>query len=322
MKNYLFKSFVGVDVSKNRLDVFCSGTRQRLSLPNTAEGIANQFLLHVQSRETLVVMEATGGYETRLVQVLGEAGIAVAIVNPRRVRDFAKSLGREAKTDSIDAEVIARYGEVAKPSPIASKSDGEKKLEALVTRRSQLVDMITQESNRLRQTYDEEIKEDIRQILESLKKQRKLIEERLEKRIEMMSDPQLRRRAEILQSAKGIGQVATCTIIAELPELGTLNRGAIAKLVGLAPLNRDSGAWQGKRFISGGRSHVRRVLYMATLVAVRHNDRIRRYYQHLLSKGKAKKVAIVACMRKLLTILNVLIKNNELWTDEKSVSAV
>lgn len=316
-----YQNYVGVDVSKNRLDVFFSGTRRRLSLPNITECIAERLLPHIPVRETLVVMEATGGYQTFLVQVLAKAGIAVAIVNPRRVRDFAKSLGRDAKTDAIDAEVIARYGEVVKPAPIPAKSDDQAKLEALVTRRSQLVDLITQENNRLRQTYDNEIKEDIRQVLESLKKQLKSIEERLQKQLDMTSSPQQRRRAEIVQSAKGVGKVTTCTFLAQLPELGTLSRGAITRLVGVAPLNRDSGMWQGKRFISGGRSHVRRVLYMATLVAVRHNDRIRQHYQHLLSKGKAKKVAIVACMRKLLTILNVLIKNDELWSDEKSVSA-
>jgi transposase len=315
-----YKNLVGVDLSKGRLDIFWSHGRRRLSLPNTAEAIAEQ-LVPLLYEGTLVVAEATGGCETLLVQVLAQAGIPLAIVNPRRVRDFAKSLGREAKTDAIDAEMIARYGEVAKPTPMASMSEDQVKLKALVTRRAQLVDLINQEGNRLQQTYDPEIREDIRQSLEGLKTQLKSIEERLEKYVANPSEPQAARRVQILQSVKGIGKVVTGTFLAELPELGQLSRGGIAKLVGVAPLNRDSGKWQGKRFISGGRAYVRRVLYMATLVAVRHNQRIREYYKYLLSKGKAKKVAIVACMRKLLTILNVLIKNNELWTDKKSVPA-
>ena len=313
-----FALFVGVDVSKAELEVFLPDSRTRLTIENSEDAILTNLVKALKNKkDVLVVMEATGGYESALVKVLQKRQIAVAVVNPRQVRDFAKGIGKDAKTDSIDAEVISTFGQVVKPAPLAAKSDSEEKLAALVTRRTQLLDVINQESNRLQQTSDREIQDFIRKSLESLKKQLKEVDARLETCV--ANDTVNKRKIEILSSVKGIGPVAISTFLAELPELGKLNREEIAKLVGVAPLNRDSGAWQGKRFVFGGRSHVRRVLYMATLVATRFNSRIKAYYQHLLTKGKAKKVAIVACMRKLLTILNTLIKNNVLWTNEKSV---
>lgn len=315
-----FVSFVGVDVSKAHLDVCLPATKSQFSIENSQDAIVRDLVPRLTSQPgTLVVLEATGGCESLLVEVLAHYQIAVAVVNPRRVRDFARGIGMDAKTDEIDSRVIAKYAEVVKPEPIAAKSEAEEKIAALVTRRQQLLDLIAQEQNRLLQARDREVQEFIRKSLESLKKQQKDIDARLEKCVK--EDTVNARKVEILDSVAGVGTVTTCTILADLPELGQLNREQIAKLVGVAPLNRDSGAWKGQRFISGGRSHVRRVLYMATLVATRRNPRIREYYLHLLARGKAKKVALVACMRKLITILNTLIKNNVLWTDRPNATA-
>jgi transposase len=312
-----FALFVGVDVSKAQLDVFFPDTQKRLTIDNSEDAIVSNLVKVLKSKKkALVVMEATGGYESVLVKVLGEHQIAVAVVNPRQVRDFAKGIGKDAKTDAIDAEVIATFGQVVKPAPLAAKSEAEEKLAALVTRRKQLLDLINQETNRLQQTSDREVQDFIRKSVESLKKQQSEIDARLEKCV--VDDTANARKVEILGSVSGIGAVTISTILAELPELGKLNREEIAKLVGVAPINRDSGTLKGQRFVMGGRGYVRRVLYMATLVATRCNEKIRAHYLHLLAKGKAKKVALVACMRKLLTILNTLIKNDVLWSNEKS----
>ena len=314
-----FALFVGVDVSKSELEVFLPNSKTRFTIENSADAIVSKLVKVLQRKKgVLVVMEATGGYESTLVKVLQERKIALAVVNPRQVRDFAKGIGRDAKTDRIDAKVISLFGQVVKPAPLAAKSEAEEKLAALVTRRQQLLDLINQESNRLKQTRDREIRELIQKSLESLEKQRDEIDERMEKCV--AEDTANARKVEIMDSVKGVGAVTIGTCLAELPELGKLNREEIAKLVGVAPINRDSGKWNGQRFVMGGRAHVRCVLYMATLVATRCNQKIRTFYQHLLAKGKAKKVALVACMRKLLTILNTLIKNDVLWSDEKSVS--
>ena len=207
--------------------------------------------------------------------------------------------------------MLSRYGEVVTPEPIAAKSDHEQKHCALVARRNQLLELINQENNRLRQAWDEDAKKSIQDVLELLKKQLKSIDSQLTSLF--AKDTANTRKIEIIQSVKGVGAVTVSTIIAELPELGKLNRGQVAKLIGVAPVNRDSGTKSGKRFISGGRGPVRRVLYMATLVAIRHNAAIKAFYSHLKSTGKESKVAIVACMRKLVTILNLLVKTDQLW---------
>lgn len=304
-----FAYVVGVDVSKAKLDIALP--EEMLTVKNNTEAI-QQLVDRIGSDSVLVVMEATGGYENQLVQVLHHHGIALAVVNPRRVRDFAKGIGKDAKTDPIDARVIAYYGEIVKPAAQLAKSDDTKKLGALVERRRQLLGLIGQENNRLQQVDDAEIKKLIQKSLEMLKKQLKTVDERLAKAIKKPTACHQRKVA-ILESAKGIGPVAISTFLAELPELGELNRTEIAKLVGVAPINNDSGQHAGKRKTIGGRSYVRRVLYMATLVATRHNPTIRKFYQRLLANGKQKKVALVAAMRKLLTILNTLIKKDELW---------
>lgn len=304
-----FDYVVGVDVSKAKLDIALA--KESMTIENNAKAI-QQLVDRIKSDSVIVVMEATGGYENQLVQALHHHGIALAVVNPRRVRDFAKGIGRDAKTDPIDAHVIAYYGEIVKPAPQLAKSDEAKRLGALVERRRQLLGLIGQEKNRLQQVDDADIKKLIQHSLEMLKKQLKTVDQRLAKAINKPgADNQ--RKIEILESAKGIGPVAISTFLAELPELGELNRNEIAKLVGVAPINNDSGQQAGKRRTIGGRSYVRRVLYMATLTATRFNPTIRKFYQHLLAKGKEKKVALVAAMRKFLTILNTLIKKDELW---------
>ena len=304
--------FVGVDVSKVTLDVYRPDTKELLKIENTDEAISQLCSqLEKKKRQVMVVMEGTGGYEYLLLKHLASHKLAAAVINPRRVRDFAKGIGLDAKTDPIDAKVISRYTDVVVPHPMATKSDHELKHSALVARRSQLLELSNQENNRLKQSWDDDAKNSIRDVLEVLKKQLKSVDSLL---VQMLAkDTANERKIEILQSVKGVGPVTISTLIAELPELGKLNRGEVAKLVGVAPINRDSGTKSGKRFIGGGRGQVRRVLYMATIVAIRHNATIKAFYAHLKSKGKESKVAIVACMRKLVTILNLLVKSNQMW---------
>jgi transposase len=314
-----FSFFVGVDVAKDSLQIYLPFSKENLTVENSVEAIDEFCLKLSKKRKLMVVMEASGGYEKLLVDQLFRASVPVAVVNPRQVRDFAKGIGLDAKTDPIDAQVISKFGDVVQPAAMAEKSDHQKKHSALVTRRSQLLDMINQEHNRIKQTWDDDAKQSIRETLETLQKQLKNVDELLAKML--ANDKVNARKIEILDSVKGIGPVMISTLIAELPELGEMNRAQVAKLVGVAPINRDSGKSNGKRFIGGGRAHVRRVLYMATIAAIRFNPKIKAFYTQLKAKGKLSKVAIVACMRKLITILNLLIKNNELWKDTVSVSA-
>lgn len=312
--------FVGVDVSKRSLDVYRPDLNEVSKMDNSEQAVRDFCLkLQLLKRPVMVVMEATGGYETLLVNQLAKHLIPAAVVNPRQVRDFAKGIGMDAKTDALDAAVISRFAAVVKPQPMAVKSDHEQKHAALVARRNQLLELVNQEHNRLQQAWDEDAKQSIRDVLEFLKKQLKNLDAQLAKLLR--EDTQNQRTIEILGSVKGVGPVTISTVIAELPELGKLNRGEIAKLVGVAPINRDSGQKSGKRFIGGGRGQVRRVLYMATIVAIRFNPAIKTFYQRLKAKGKESKVAIVACLRKLITILNLLIKNNEVWKNTESVPA-
>lgn len=311
------KLYVGVDVSKQTLDVYRPDTNELLAIPNSETGIAAWCgQLEPNKSQMMVVMEGTGGYEQLLLKLLAAHQIEAAVINAKRIRDFARGIGMDAKTDAIDARVIAKYAEVVIPQPLAAKSDHEHKHGALVARRSQLLELINQENNRLQQAWDDDARESIKAVLEVLKKQLKELDAKLAKMLEV--DAVNKRTIEVLRSVKGVGPVTISTVLAELPELGKLNRGEIAKLVGVAPINRDSGQKSGKRFIGGGRGQVRRVLYMATIVAIRHNPSIKTFYTHLKTKGKESKVAIVACMRKLITILNHLIKTDQLWQNKVS----
>ena len=281
-----YEIVIGIDVSKAKLDVANGSHGTVETIDNDAASISNWIKKHITNQTlTLVVVEATGGYERRLVDGLQASGIAIAVVNPRRVREFAKGVGWDAKTDPIDAKVIAWYGEVVGPKPALAKTKAEKELTALVVRRRQLLKMVNMENNRLGQT-PQSVAKFIRESLKALKKQVKTLDKLIAEGVE--KDAAAKPKVEIMQSVKGLGPVAISTFITELPELGQLSRGQIAKLVGVAPINHDSGQHQGKRKTIAGRSSVRRVLYMAALVATRHNPKIKAFYQRLLANGKPK----------------------------------
>ena len=304
------KEFVGIDVSKDTLDVATYSSGQKWHFLNSEAGI-NQVIQALNGLiPALVVMEATGGYETPVAYALHRAGIPCAIVNPREVRDFAKATKKLAKTDTIDARVLAHFASAIKPEPRPLSDEQTQELEAILTRRRQVIKMITAERNRLHMAR-KPVMEAIKAHIDYLEKELSRIDTDLRGRIE--ESPVQREKYELLQSAPGVGPNLSATLLIELPELGNLNRRQIAALVGVAPLNHDSGTMRGKRSPWGGRPQVRAVLYMATLVAARFNPVISQFYTRLCAMGKAKKVALVACMRKLLTILNSMLKHHVPW---------
>lgn len=306
--------FAGIDVAKHSFDTATSQSSEVLHSTYDERGL-RELVKHLhKAKPELIVMEATGGLERGLHHHLTHAGFNVAIVNPRQVRDFARAFNQLAKTDQIDARIIALFAQMIQPRTTAVPAKHEEKLQSLVTRRRQVVKNRVQESNRLDRTHDRDVRRMIEQLIAFLTRQLEKIEQQVAKIIEENHD--LQQRAEILRSMPGIGPATSAALVAELPELGRLNRQEIAKLVGVAPpgaINRDSGMMRGKRTTGGGRSSVRNALYMATLVATRHNPAIRTFYQRFLAKGKSKMVALIASMRKLLTILNVMIKENQPW---------
>jgi transposase len=310
------KEFVGVDVSKDTLDVATYSSRQEWHFLNNEAGINQVIQALNRLIPTLVVMEATGGYETPLAYALHRTGIPCAIVNPREVRDFAKATKKLAKTDTIDARVLAHFASAIKPEPRPLSDEQTQELEAILTRRRQVIKIITAERNRLHMARKPVI-EAIKAHIDYLEKELSRIDTDLRGRIE--ESPVQREKYELLQSAPGVGPDLSATLLIELPELGSLNRRQIAALVGVAPLNHDSGTMRGKRSPWGGRPQVRAVLYMATLVAARFNPVISQFYTRLCAMGKVKKVALVACMRKLLTILNSMLKHHVPWHFSQSV---
>jgi len=305
------KSYIGIDVSKNILDVYILPTSKYMQFKNDVKGIKKLMTKVKLLSPAAVVMEATGGYERKVASSLTQDKIPVSIVNPRQIRAFAKALGKLAKTDQIDAKTIALFAQNIKPNSYGSPSEEQQNLSQNTARRRQLIDMITMEKNRLHQVASHDLKKSIKRILKALEKELDHINEKIEKEIQHNS--QLIRKKDLLESIKGVGSVISATIIADLPELGSVSAKQISALVGVAPYNCDSGTLQGKRAIWGGRMPVRNALYMATLVAMRFNARIKAFYQKLCNAGKLKKVAMVACMRKLLIIMNTMIKNNEPW---------
>lgn len=311
--SYAFSKFIGIDISKNKLDIACAAGQAVTTIGNDEREIKAWIQSLDETTNTIVVMEATGGYESLLVKLLHQHHLALAVVNPRQVRNFAIGIGCDPKTDAIDARVLARFAEVVQPLPQLASSDEQAKLGALVERRRQIIDLTNQEKNRLQQTTDRDIRESIETVLKSLKQQLQTMDERIATAV--AADEANARKIEILSSVKGVGPVTVSTFVADLPELGKLNRQEIAKLVGVAPINKDSGQTSGKRKTAGGRASVRSVLYMATLAATRFNETIKTFYQRLLAHGKPKKVALTAAMRKLLTILNTLVKTNQLWKE-------
>lgn len=310
--NQPIEQWVGIDVSKAKLDVYLEPSGEHWSTTNNPAGI-DQLLEQLRAFAiALVVVEATGGMEQAVSQALSAAEIAVAVVNPRQSRDFAKAVGRLAKTDSIDAQVLARYGQAVRPPVRALASEATKELQELVLRRRQLVEMVSAERNRQSAARSERAKADIERHIEWLHGEVKHLDEQIQQQLDQSQ--QWQQQQQLLQSVPGVAAVTASTLIALLPELGQLNRQQIAALAGVAPINCDSGQWRGKRFVMGGRAAVRWVLFMAALVATRFNPQIKAFYHRLLAQGKAKKVALVACMRKLLVILNAMLKHNQPWT--------
>jgi transposase len=311
--NHKEQVVVGVDVSKAVLDVAVLPSGALLQFANDASGI-EQFGKKLKSLATdLVVMEATGGYETAVATALVAGGLRVAVVNPRQVRDFAKATGRLAKTDRIDAQLIAAFGQAVEPEIVRLPDEDARELEALLVRRRQLVAMRVQEINRLG-LMQGAMRKNIKAHIDWLEKQIDKLD--VDLTVGLRKSPAWRAKDQLLRSFKGVGPITSGTLLVALPELGQLDRREIAALVGLAPFNCDSGVMRGRRSIYGGRSQVRTLLYMAATTAIRSNPVIRAFYERLKSRGKPHKVAMVACMRKMLTILNAMVRQSTPWTPE------
>jgi transposase len=305
--------YVGIDVSKESLEVALrpSGKQQRFS--NDDEGVARLVQFLRGEAPALIVLEATGKFELRIARALAVAGLLFNIINPRQARAFAKATGILAKTDRIDALVLARFAEVLQPEARSLKPEETEALCDLVTRRRQVVEMITAEKNR-QGTASKRVRRDIQAHIRWLEKRLEDLNDEIDDLIRQ--SPLWREKEKLLQSVSGVGPVLVSTLLGALPELGTLNRKQIAALVGVAPFNRESGRHRGKQTILGGRGPVRSVLYMSILAAIRHNSVIRAFYRRLVQAGKPKKVALTACMRKLLVILNTMLKNGTSWQNQ------
>ncbi len=302
--------FVGIDISKKHLDIGVRPIGQKWRVSNKDTDISALAERLKTLSPTLIIVEATGGLEMPLANTLSAEALPLVVVNPRQVRDFAKATGRLAKTDSIDADVLAHFAEAVKPTPTQLPDEESQKLKAQIKRRRQIVDMITEETNRLK-SAPSYMHKDIKKHIDWLKKERKNIDTLLSKNIKL--NHLWKKRDELFQSVPGIGSVVSTTLIACLPELGTLTNKQISALVGVAPFNCDSGKMKGKRRIWGGRADVRSVLYMAVISAIRWNSVIKAFYNRLIEAGKPVKVALTACMHKLIIILNAMAKSGILW---------
>jgi transposase len=302
--------FVGIDVCKDKLDVAVYPTNQLFNVDNDQSGLDQLAQRLSDLQPQLIVFESTGGYELLAVSTLYAARLPVVVINARQIRDFAKSVGKWAKTDTIDAQVIAHFASAVKAELRPLKDKVTQKLAALVTRRRQIVEMIVAESNRLASATAQN-RRDIKTHIRWLKKRLAQIDTNIKGQIR--KSPVFTKKDKILQSTPGVGPTTSATLISSVPELGTMDRKKIACLIGLAPLNRDSGKVKGRRMIWGGRAHVRAVLYMSALSAIQFNPIIRQFYNRLTEAGKCHKVAITACMRKLLTMLNAMLRDQRFW---------
>lgn len=309
--------YVGIDVSKARLDL-CTSDGHAWQVSNDDRSMAALQKRVSALAPALIVLEATGGYELRAAAALAAAGLPVAVVNPRQVRSYARSLGRLAKTDRIDAEVLARFAEAAKPDARPLPDEDSRELDGLIARRRQLVAMITAEQNRLEHAVPA-LRTQIKAHIGWLRRQLAKIDGDIDRKVRQ--SPIWRAKDDLLQSVPGIGSTTARTLLALVPELGALKEKQIAALVGVAPLNQDSGTLRGRRRIWGGRAPVRSALYMAALVASRHNPVIRAFYRRLLAAGKSAKVALVACMHKLLIIINAMLRDSQTWDASRAVAA-
>lgn len=305
------ETYIGIDVSQDTLDMAAYPTGQIWQYKNNRSGIAKTVAKLKGIGPKLVVMEATGGLELELKNALDEEGIAVAVVNPRRIREHGKSMGMLAKTDKLDARLMAHFAAKIEPQPQPPRDKAEWMLDNLITRRVQLSDMLTAERNRLKDHLDQSVKADIEDHIQWLRAKIAGLDKEIKNRVKQ--NPIFMQKANLYKSMKGVGDVLSSTLIAKLPELGRLNQREIAALVGLAPVNRDSGKFRGKRMIQGGRAMVRKVSYMPVLSAIRYNPPIRDLYRRLIAKGKLQKVALVACMHKMFTVLNAMAKTGVAW---------
>lgn len=304
--------FAGIDVAKYHLDLCCLPCGKCKRFENNKNGIGKMIKYLSISRPRLTVMEATGGYEACLVEAFQKAQIPMAVVNPKRIRDFAKAKGQLAKTDKLDAAVIASFASAIQP-PAQVLDPNSAVLKTLITRRYQLDRMKTQEINRQEHDKDKFVKKSLKRILAAIEREIKRVDQQINSHV--AKRPELKAKAQILISAPGVGHKTATMLITKVPEIGRLNRRQLAMLTGVAPINRDSGTFRGKRMTGAGRRNVKNHLYMPTLVAIQHNPVIHKFYQRLLARGKTKMTAVVACIRKLLTILNSMVANNETWNN-------
>jgi transposase len=303
------ETFIGIDISKEQLDVYVLPRAVHFSCNNDTSGIES-LVSRLQGEDpAVIIMEASGGYEITVAAELGAAGLPLAIVNPRQVRDFARGIGKLAKTDAIDAFVLARFGETNRPEPQAIPTAEQKQIKELVTRRRQLVGLRASEKQRRHSARSTRVQQSIRTVMATIEKELEDIDRDIDDLIR--NSPVWREREQLLRTFKGVGPVTARIVVAKLPELGKIDRQEISCLVGLAPLNKDSGKMRGKRMISGGRKEVRDALYMAAVSAIKHNKLIKPFYERLIKAGKAYKVVMVACMRKILVILNAMVRKNK-----------
>jgi transposase len=305
------KIFVGVDVSKSSLDVHVLPPGKWYKFGNDAQGICELLKVIGSSKNLLVVLESTGGYELDVFCMLQQADVKVARINPQRVRSFAKACGKLAKTDKVDAETIAWFALKMEPRHDKAQDGRMMELKALAARRGQLISMRTSELNRKEHARDATVKRSVGRVVKMLNAELQDVEGRIQNCINAM--PEIKARQELLESVKGVGVATSAMLVTELPELGELNRRQVAALTGTAPINRDSGQLRGKRITGGGRCKIRTQLFMPTLVAVRFNPQLRQMYMRLLVNGKSKMAAVIACMRKLLIIMNQMVAKNQPW---------
>ena len=304
---------IGIDVSKTQLDIYIRPTGEFFSVSNNVQGIKEAIKQIKKHKPTRIILEATGRLELPFACAASKAKLPIVVANALHVHKFAASTGQLAKTDKLDAQMIAHYGDALKPRLTEMKADNIQYISDLLARRSQLIDMRTMEKNR-DSIMPKQIQQSNQRIIKTLQKEINWVEDKLDTLI--AKTPDWNDTLEILLSVKGVGKVLAYTLLSDLPELGQLNRKEIAALVGLAPMNRESGTYKGKRRIRGGRAKIRKVMYMAMMSTIQSNPKFKREYHALVAKGKPKKVAIVACMRKMITILNTMVKNGEKW-DEK-----